>query len=92
MHIPAFTGDIQLAKLLFKFGANVNDAVKVSLSACVDLSKLLHIFVCPFYIYIYIQNNFTPLHTAAFEGNLEVIKLFISFGANVNAVDTNVRM
>jgi ankyrin repeat protein len=31
------------------------------------------------------EEGFTPLHFASFHGNLELIRMLISYGANINA-------
>lgn len=63
------------------------DVVRLFIKAGIDLNDVT--FKTPYGVKVDITRGRTPLMTACYMGNMELVKLFIEHGANINALSRN---
>ncbi|WP_341816186.1 ankyrin repeat domain-containing protein [Wolbachia endosymbiont (group B) of Elophila nymphaeata] len=84
LHYAAFKGDVQVTKILLESGANPNLKMQGSgilLSTADETQKDED--------WEHDYQGCTPLHVAVFNGQLEVAKILVNCGADVNAMSTD---
>ena len=78
LHVVAKNGRTHLVELLLSRGADVNSANKVNTTNYMIISVAMSLSL---------QVGYTPLHTAARNGHIQVAELLISRGADKNSLD-----
>jgi hypothetical protein len=89
LHLAAKYGHVHIAKMCVEAGVDANARTRAGLTAMHMAALGAHLDMCFWLIHRQNHNinvcdnrGFTPLHHAASGGNLEVVKMLLSYGAN----------